>query len=137
MYLLSINGYAQVEAAFHLTQLPGDLLNILLGTLPFLVGYLFPDGRFAPRWTRWLVLLIVLFVVGSTFFPSSLFNTVNWPNPLRTVVQFTPVVTVLFAQVYRYVRVSSPIQRQQTKWVLLGIITTILYLVALAILAPL
>lgn len=133
----SNNGYAQIEAAYHLTQLPGDLLNILLGILPFLLGYLFPDGRFVPRWTRWLALLIVLFTVGSTFFPSSLLNTDNWPNPLRTVAQFTPVVTVLFAQVYRYLRVSSPVQRQQTKWVLLGIITTILYLVALAILTAL
>jgi len=28
--------------------------------------------------------------------------------------------TVVFAQVYRYVRVSGPIERQQTKWVVFG-----------------
>ncbi len=130
----SSNGYSQVEATYHLTQVPGDLLTVLLGILPFLVGYLFPDGRFVPRWTRWMALLIVLFVVGSTLFPSSPFNTDNWPNPLGTVIQFVPIVTVLFAQVYRYLRVSSPVQRQQTKWVLFGIITTIIYLVGLSIL---
>jgi len=54
--------YQQLAAAYPITQVPGDLLQFLLNILPFLVGYLFPNGRFVPRWTRWLALLVVLFV---------------------------------------------------------------------------
>ena len=45
--------------------------------------------------------------------------------------------TVIFAQIYRYFRVSTPIQRQQTKWVILGIIATLIYFIALDILTTL
>jgi hypothetical protein len=129
--------YQQLASLFPITQLPGDLLHILFGTLPFLVGYLFPDGRFVPRWTRWLALLVIFFVSAGTFFPASPLNTDNWPDPLRTLAQLMPVVAVVIAQVYRYLRVSSPVQRQQTKWVVLGILATIIYLVALSVITAL
>lgn len=47
--------------------------------LALLVGYLFPNGRFVPRWTSWLALLVVLFVGGSIFFPTAPFNLDIWP----------------------------------------------------------
>src|SRR5713226_547919 len=129
--------YPQLAATYHLTQVPGDLLDFLLGTLPFLVGFLFPNGRFVPRWTRWLALLLVLFVGGGIFFPSSPFNTDNWPDLLRTVIQFPPIVTLLFAQIYRYFRVSTPAERQQTKWVVFAIMALTIYFIALVILGAL
>lgn len=76
----TFTNYQQLAAAHPLTQVPGDLLQFLLNTLPFLVGYLFPNGRFVPRWTRWLALLVVLFVAGSTISPTSLFNSDTWPG---------------------------------------------------------
>jgi hypothetical protein len=129
--------YQQLAAAYPITQVLGDLLLLLSGTLPFLVGYLFPNGRFVPRWTRWVALLVALFAGGSTFFPSSPFNISNWPGPLGIVAQLVVIGTILFAQVYRYFRVSTPVQRQQTKWVVLGIMVTIIYYFALLILGTL
>ena len=129
--------FQQLATLYPFTQLPGNLLRFLSNTLPFLVFYLFPDGRFVPRWTRWLALLIVLFAGGSAFFPTSPFNTSNWPGPLGTVAQLVVIVSILFAQVYRYLRVSAPVQRQQTKWVVLGIMVTIIYLILLFILTTL
>jgi len=126
-----------LAATYHITQVPEDLLNILLGTLPFLVLSLFPDGRFVPRWTHWLALLVVLLAVGGTFFPASPLNINNWPGPLGTVVQMVLIISLLFFQVYRYLRVSTPVQRQQTKWVVLGLMATIIYLIALFILTSL
>ncbi len=129
--------YPWLAATYHITQVPGDLLNILLDTLPFYFLILFPDGRFVPRWTRWLALLVVLLAVGGTFFPASPFNISNWPGPLGTAAQIVMIVSLLFAQVYRYLRVSTPVQRQQTKWVVLGIMATIIYFIALFILTSL
>jgi hypothetical protein len=130
--------YQQLAAAYHpIVLLPGALLQFLLGTLPLLVGYLFPDGRFVPRWTRWLALLVVLFAGGGTFFPSSPFNISTWPGPLGTAVQVVIIGSILFAQIYRYLRVSTPSQRQQTKWVVFGITALIIYFIMLFILGTL
>ena len=129
--------YHQLATLYPITQLPGELLQFLMDTLPLLVGYLFPSGRFVPRWTRWLALLVVLFVGGGSFFPASPFNTNNWPGPLTTVLALAVFGTLLFAQFYRYFRVSTSVQRQQTKWVVLGIMATIIYFIALLILTTL
>ena len=76
--------------------------------------YLFPDGRFVPRWTRWLAIVMALLFVPATFFPDSPFNLFRGPFFILFIG------SLLFAQVYRYRRVSSPEQRQQTKWVVFG-----------------
>jgi hypothetical protein len=117
--------------------LTGDLLQFLLATLPWLVGYLFPNGQFVPRWTRWLTFLIVFFAGGGILFPASPLNISNWPGPLGPIVQVMIIGTVLFAQIYRYVRVSTPYQRQQTKWVVFGITAVIIYFIMLFIVGTL
>jgi hypothetical protein len=129
--------YQQLAAIFPITQLPGELFQFLMGALALLVGYLFPNGRFVPRWTLWLALLFSLFTAAGSFFPTSLFNTSNWPGPLTAVLALAVFGSLLFAQIYRYFRASTPIQRQQTKWVVLGIMATIIYFIALLILTTL
>jgi hypothetical protein len=75
--------------------------------------FLFPDGRFVPAWTRWFALVISILIVISSFVSI-------WPN--SEVIVFLQVAIVgLLSQIYRYWRVSKPIQRQQTKWVLIGL----------------
>jgi hypothetical protein len=125
--------YQQLATAYPITQMPGDLLHFLLNTLPILVLYLFPNGRFVPRWTRWFALLVVLFMGVGSFFPASTFNTANLPGPLNIVLALAVFGTTIFAQVYRYILVSTPAERQQTKWVVLGIIVTICYFLVLNI----
>ena len=129
--------FSWLAATYHITQVPEALLSILLGTLPFLALSLFPDGRFVSHWMRWLALLVALLAVGSTFFPASPLNISNWPGPLGIVAQIVLIISLLFAQVYRYLRVSTPVQRQQTKWVVLGIMATGIYAIALFILVSL
>lgn len=102
--------------------------------------YLFPSGRFVPRWTRWLALCWVLFVGTWIFAP---FGPPSWPLPL-----FNAAILILWgsfpvAQVYRYVRTSDHTQRQQTKWVVFGVavavagtLTTIFTVGAAVDLAP-
>ena len=76
--------------------------------------YLFPDGRFVPRWARWLALAAAVFFVSDIFFPNSSVAVVS--DPL--FIGF--IVSLVVVQVYRYRRVSTPEQRQQTKWVVFG-----------------
>src|SRR5437879_11695640 len=53
------------------------LLDFLAGPALFLVFSLFPDGRFAPSWTRWLVLAFLLASIPYEFFSGWLFYLVR------------------------------------------------------------
>jgi hypothetical protein len=81
--------------------------------------YLFPSGRFVPRWTRWLALLYGVGFFGMwTFTP---FGPPSWPPLLFNAALLAVWCSFPVAQLYRYVRVSNRTQRQQTKWVVFGV----------------
>jgi hypothetical protein len=87
----------------------------LIGFLPFCL--LFPDGRFVPRWS-WVVALVwsLLVLAGSMF--SLIISPNQWLGQFLLMAGYGAGVV---AQVYRYRRVSGPVQRQQTKWVVIGV----------------
>jgi signal transduction histidine kinase len=85
--------------------------------------YLFPDGRFVPRWTRALTVAFVIGQVDEFFFPSSFLPDI--PDPLNTAVVLGLLASIVYAQVYRYRRDSGPVERQQTKWIVFGITATV------------
>lgn len=86
----------------------------------FLFFYLFPDGHFVPRWTSGPVFVLVV-VFGCLFFFPDL-SISKWLIPL-SLVWLTPFLALgVFVQFYRYRRVSNPVQQQQTRWVVLGLI---------------
>ena len=85
------------------------------------LGYflvMFPDGRFVPGWS-WL--LVVLWAVRTLFFviPGP-FNIAFWPPALNAIDEVVSYGGTLVLLIYRYVRVFSPSQRQQAKWLLFG-----------------
>lgn len=104
--------------------LPNQVVTafVLIGFLCFC--FLFPDGRFVPRWTRPLALvwgLLVLALDLAPFFTSS----DQWLGQFLLLIGLGAGV---LAQVYRYRRVSGPVQRQQTKWVVFGVMGLVLTL---------
>ncbi len=101
------------------------ILDAALGLLSYLgymawmlFFYLFPSGRFVPRWTRWLAICWVLFSGSWLFTP---FGPPTWPPALFNVVVLVLWGSFVVAQLYRYARVSDVAQRQQTKWVVFGV----------------
>ena len=101
-------------------------LNILIGlgwgSLTILL-YLFPDGRFVPRWTRLLAVFVVANNILLTAFPGAIFMFPPW---VLGAIYLVNGVSGVIAQIYRYARVSGPVQRQQTKWVVFGLAATTL-----------
>jgi hypothetical protein len=97
-----------------LWQYPALIANTSAFILLWLVFFLFPDGQFRPRWTAWFFGGIS--VIG--------LMTLIWPENtlLQFVFSFGGVFCVIPAQIYRYRRISTQIQRQQTKWVVYSII---------------
>ena len=75
--------------------------------------FIFPSGRFVPRWTLWCVPAVVAFWVAALLLP----GLANGPLGILLIVFF---VIAAIAQVYRYQRVSTPVEREQTKWVVFG-----------------
>ncbi|HLV97211.1 MAG TPA: hypothetical protein VKT82_00920 [Ktedonobacterales bacterium] len=78
---------------------------------------LFPSGWFVPRWTRWGVLVFVLDFVWHIFIANAPLKGQGGPDALVFAVLILGLVGV---QVYRYRRVSTFRERQQTKWVVFG-----------------
>jgi signal transduction histidine kinase len=86
----------------------------------------FPDGVFVPRWTRWFLLIWLPMIAANYFLPSTPLNYANLPAPLPQIITLTVVGVVLYSLLYRYIRVASPVQRQQIKWFLAGLALLIL-----------
>jgi hypothetical protein len=112
-----------VLAAVHpVWQLPVTLVSEDVLGFPLLVlfFFLFPNGHFIPRWTRWIVVGSAVLFVSGAFFPDSFLNISNWPALLFLPVPLVVFGSLVFTQVYRYRRVSTPVERQQTKWIVFG-----------------
>jgi len=116
-----------------LSTLPEEILNLLLrvpvmGMLLtvsiylalasfLLFCFLFPNGRFVPRWTRWVVAVSLL------WFAYLIYDFFWLPGEVTGYQILTVVVLLLivvFTQMHRYQEVSSPVERQQTKWAMVG-----------------
>ena len=131
------------------TQFPGTVLALAglhpaLGWLvallevfglPLLVAffYLFPDGRLVPRWMIGPAVLAAGTLLLAIFFPR--LNLLTAAPVISIPFTLSLFGTMLFAQIYRYRRVSGPMERQQTKWVVFGFAVAILVFL-LAILLP-
>ena len=111
----------QLAAGYPAWWLPVQFI-LFIGSVSILIFfYVFPNGQFVPRWTRWLAILWIVHEASDYFFLDSPFNPNTWPPLLSRLVFVGFIGTGLVAQVYRYRRVSRPTQRQQTKWVVLGV----------------
>ncbi len=98
-----------------LWQIPNNGLISLWQFLLVLVFSLFPSGRFVPHWTRWTLVVGLAGIVSHAFFPP---NTP--PHEFGLLLFLGEEAILVSTQVYRYRRVSRPLERQQTKWVAFG-----------------
>jgi signal transduction histidine kinase len=87
----------------------------------FPLAYVFPDGRFVPAWTRWLAVAWAVYLTVAISF--DLLGAPEGPvlDAVDTVLVLLLFGSCAFAQIYRYVRVSGPVERQQAKWLALAI----------------
>jgi hypothetical protein len=103
-----------------------NLIYIIGMASMVIVFFIFPSGHFEPHWTRWLAIFIfipaLLDFINMQFIYNAMFDFYVW-------VAFFSVGA--FAQVYRYRRVATPAERQQTKQVVFGVVACVLLIVLL------
>jgi hypothetical protein len=119
------DGYTSGQTGY---GLPATLLNGLDGLAVFLVFLLFPGGRFVPRWGWCFLLIFLISSVPHQFFANWPFSLAGWASALSIVGFIGSILSVPLTQIYRYWRVSTTVQRQQTKWIVVGISLLIIVL---------
>jgi tRNA A-37 threonylcarbamoyl transferase component Bud32 len=128
-----------VDATF--TADPGwrwliDLTEALNLTLSITSLYVFPTGRFFPKWSRFLAGALALWAASWVLFPNSPVNLLRWiENPTLFPLQFATQIGLygsgIVMQIVRYRSHSNPSERQQTKWVVAGFALAMLAYIAL------
>ena len=104
------------------------LVDVLAVILLVFGLYLFPNGRFVPRWTRWPAFAMAAATIA---FPDLIGAAraigTNTPGTfsqgttnLASAATVMMLATWLPAQIYRYRRHSTPLERLQTRWIIFG-----------------
>jgi signal transduction histidine kinase len=106
------------------------LLPLIYFPLIMILLAIFPDGRFVPPWTRWLLPMMILLAPITASLTYSGRQSFSEPlsNPLIIGAYAGWILIVLAlvrGQIYRYRNVSTRQQRQQTKWVVYSFLVMI------------
>ncbi len=105
--------------------------SLLTGTPLIALFALFPNGRFEPPWMRWVVLASVpgnlpLFLLPFTSLSAFLAQPAL--SGFVTVWYLGLFGLSIYAQTYRYRKVSTGEERQQTRWVVFGFALWFVYM---------
>ena len=106
--------------------IPGIFLNVLGTVIMLVFFYLIPNGWFSPGWayipliiTIFLIVILTLQINGIIAFSDKILSLLG-----PTIIGF--IILGGSFHIYRYRLESTPMERQQTKWMLFGVITYIL-----------
>jgi hypothetical protein len=111
------------------------IFRLILTPLLFAWLILYPNGKLAPRWS-WVLIFFLL--------PKSIFSSLSAMGMLSN--SLPPLVNVLSAVgglgifgvvLFRYLRLLSPIERQQSKWIIIPLIVGLVPIVILEFLSNL
>lgn len=86
-----------------------------------LLFLLFPNGSFVPRWSIGVFILILLVDISSFFNRGIIWNKMSGSVYLMGMWYVGSTLILIYSQVFRFIKVSTLAQRQQTKWVVYGL----------------
>lgn len=119
--------------------LPVQIFRLTGVVMALNLMYILPNGRYVPAWTRFLLpasTSLFLLLLWPGWEPPTVFADFDQPADFITfIILLSWLSTGAYAQVYRYRKVSTVVERQQTKWVVLGFILTVV--VFMVVLLPL
>jgi hypothetical protein len=78
---------------------------------------LFPNGKLVSRWIGWTLLALCLIDMAPSFFP-----TMPFGDLIESIFVLGAFPLVVASVIYRYRRASTPVEQQQAKWVVFGLL---------------
>jgi signal transduction histidine kinase len=114
-------GSDALAIAHPIWRTPVAVVNFIGSATFILTLYLLPDGHFVPRWTRWAALLWIAQQAPHYFLPKSALNLDTWPTALGVALWIIFIGSAIYAQTYRYRRVSGRVEREQARWIGFGL----------------
>ena len=130
--LFAVEGITNLEGLQPAVDFLYALAGLTFGLLPFI----FPNGRFVPGRIAWAAVLSTVLSSGLSFVP-----TLGIPvsEAVYSVLLTAPWVLwfflAVYSVVYRYRFVSSPAERQQTKWAIFGLLASVVLLIPLTVMS--
>jgi MFS family permease len=122
-----------ISASFVANVVTDPLLRSLTGPLVGLgngifVAFLYcmPDGKFIPGWLRWPVLAWVIWALVAGFFPTAFFSPNTWPPVVNFLVFLLAYGGTLIVQGRRLRHFNTAQQRQQVKWIMIGLLAALM-----------
>lgn len=112
--------------------------NIIGLALLFTIFFLFPDGQFVPRWTRWFAIIPLLLTTpiwAADVFSTSLIADDRIPWTVIILVFLVLLLLVAWSQIYRYRYVSTRTQQSQTRIVVLSLVTIAVTLAGIVVIS--
>jgi hypothetical protein len=114
-----------VAASIPAAEVPVVLLTLIGSAIFVIFMYTFPNGRFYPRWA--LVPLTITILTFMVFLLESTGTITLSISVMHVALTLTMLLLLgVGIQILRYRRVSTKLERQQTKWGLLGIFILVL-----------
>lgn len=124
------------EVLTHLHPLVKALVKVI-ETIAFLslmlLCFTFPNGRFSPRWTRYIPLAIFIPGALRALFPQTVLDISYLSQGLFYAWTLLWMATLLVMMIYRYRKVLDPVEKQQAKWAFFGMFSGILCLLLLTV----
>jgi len=101
-----------------------DFFMAFLFTAPTIALFcIFPNGRFVPVWTRWVVMIsLPLSPLLLAFMPGSFIQEGSLLYWAASVIWMAIIGASVYAMIYRFRNVSSSHEKQQTKWLVYGLV---------------
>jgi hypothetical protein len=130
LILLGMSGVSLIVPTLMTVSPVWATVNLLAGLVGMLsnvhVLFLSPDGRMAPRWALPVAAGVSGYILGVVVYVG-LTHRGEFLSPLLVVIFPVWIVGLglgVYAQLVRYRHLSTPQQRQQTKWVIIGLAMT-------------
>lgn len=117
-------------------QTQGGLILALGDISIVLFSMLFPNGKFAPKWMKFLVPFLVVTMFGIYLFPNAPFY---WGKMMQNgsyfLVTVSWYITGIASGLHRYYRSSTLAQKQQIRWMFIGTMGPFLWFIVFQVLS--
>lgn len=81
---------------------------------------LFPNGKFVPKWSRFVFVLIMIVDVMTLVYEGEMWEKFHIPAMFQFLWYGSSTLILIYSQVYRFRNRATAAERQQTKWVVYG-----------------